>query len=124
MACKVLLYAYFSWLSPSHHDPTLFLKSYTSIGCILFSLHVDDIIIIGDDVDKIIVLESYLTSHFKTKDLGSIQYFLGIEVASSPKGYLLSQSKHIIHILDLAHLIDTTLEVNVQYSSFDGNPLL
>ena len=58
------------------------------------------------------------------KDLGSIQYFLGIEVASSPKGYLLSQSKYIIDILDHAHLIDTTLEVNVQYSSSDGNPLL
>ena len=58
------------------------------------------------------------------KDLGSIQYFLGIEIVSSPKGYLLSQSKYIIDIVDHAHLIDTTLKVNVQYSSSNGNPLL
>ena len=58
------------------------------------------------------------------KDLGSIQYFLGIEVVSSPKGYLLSQSKYIIDILNHVHLIDTTPKVNVQYSSSDGNPLL
>ena len=58
------------------------------------------------------------------KDLGSIQYFLGIGVASSPKGYLLSQLKYMIDILDHPHLIDTTLEVNVQYSSSNGNPLL
>ena len=58
------------------------------------------------------------------KDAGSIQYFLSIEVASSLKGYLLSQSKYIIDILDHVHLIDTALKVNVQYSSFDGNPFL
>ncbi|XP_057969602.1 uncharacterized mitochondrial protein AtMg00810-like [Malania oleifera] len=62
------------------------------------------------------------------KDLGPLHYFLGIEVAYSPKGYLFSQSKYIANILDRARLtdsrtIDTALEVNVRYTPTDGIPL-
>ncbi|KAJ0972269.1 hypothetical protein J5N97_020228 [Dioscorea zingiberensis] len=63
------------------------------------------------------------------KDLGSLRYFLGIEVAYSPRGYLLSQSKYVADILERAKLtdtktIDTPIEVNAKYSSSDGTPLL
>jgi len=53
---------------------------------------------------------------------------MGIEVAYSPRGYLLSQSKYIADILQRARLIDnktvdTTIEINARYSSSDGIPL-
>jgi hypothetical protein len=62
------------------------------------------------------------------KDLGSLRYFLGIEVAYSLRGYLLSQSKYVADILERARLtdnktIDTPIEVNTRYSSSDGLPL-
>ncbi|XP_057982356.1 uncharacterized mitochondrial protein AtMg00810-like [Malania oleifera] len=63
------------------------------------------------------------------KDLGPLHYFLGIEVADSPKGYFLPQSKYAANILDRAHLtdswiVDTPLEVNACYTPTDGIPLL
>jgi hypothetical protein len=63
------------------------------------------------------------------KDLGYLRYFLGIEVAYSPRGCLLSQSKYVADILERARLtdnktIDTPIEVNARYSSSDGLPLI
>jgi hypothetical protein len=62
------------------------------------------------------------------KNLGYLQYFLGIEVAYSPRGYLLSQSKYVANILEQARLtnnktIDTLIEVNARSSSSNGLPL-
>jgi len=62
------------------------------------------------------------------KDLGSLRYFLGIEIAYSPRGYLLSQLKYVADILERARLTDnkivnTLIEVNAKYSSSDGLPV-
>ena len=86
-------------------------------------------IITGDDIDGISVLETKLTRRFEMKDLGYLRYFMGIEVTYSPRGYLLSQSKYVADILERARLtdnktVDTPIEVNTRYSSSDGLPLI
>ncbi|KAL5581259.1 hypothetical protein UlMin_013701 [Ulmus minor] len=82
----------------------------------------------GDDIDGISALKTELARQFKMKDLGSLRYFLGIEVAYSPRYYLLSQSKYVADILEWAILtdnktVDTPIEVNAKYSSSDSLPL-
>jgi len=78
-------------------------------------------------------LKTELVRRFEMKDLGYLQYFLGIEVAYSPRGYLLSQSKYVADNLERARLtdnkiVDTPIKVNARYSSSvsssDGLPLI
>ncbi|XP_028126815.1 uncharacterized protein LOC114323414 [Camellia sinensis] len=62
------------------------------------------------------------------KDLGPLRYFLGIEVAFSPKGYFLSRAKYVnevIHRVSLSDtkISDTPIELNVKVYTIDGVPL-
>ena len=63
-------------------------------------VYVDDIVITGNDTTKIVQLKEHLFSHFQTKDLGHLKYFLGIEVAQSEDGFMISQRKYALDILE------------------------
>ena len=53
-------------------------------------VYVDDIILAGNDSHACAKFKAYLDACFSIKDLGSLKYFLGIEVARGPKGLFLS----------------------------------
>ena len=55
----------------SSYDFALFVKC-TDAGRIILSLYFDNMIVIGDDVDSISVLEAELVKQFEMKDLGSL----------------------------------------------------
>ena len=69
-------------------------------------MYVDDIVITGSDQEGISKLKEYLFSRFQTKDLGKLKYFLGIEVAQSHSGIVISQRKYVLDILEETGLLD------------------
>ncbi|XP_042510912.1 uncharacterized mitochondrial protein AtMg00810-like [Macadamia integrifolia] len=69
-------------------------------------LYVDDIVLTENDLHFLDSFITVLSSTFVMKDLGSLHYFLGIEVTSTPQGLHLSQSKYALDILQRAHMID------------------
>ena len=60
-------------------DPSLFIFHSNSDTLILL-LYVDDILLTGSSVPLVTHLIQLLSSEFAMKDLGSIHYFLGIEI--------------------------------------------
>ncbi|KAA0063736.1 putative mitochondrial protein [Cucumis melo var. makuwa] len=61
------------------------------------------------------------------KDLGSLNYFLGLEVSICLDGYLLSQAKYAFDLLirlgiTASMIASTPLDPNVHLTSFDGVP--
>ncbi|RVW36122.1 Retrovirus-related Pol polyprotein from transposon RE2 [Vitis vinifera] len=102
---------------------------HNSLGqCIYLVVYVDDIVIIGSDQDGIQKLKQHLFTHFQTKDLGKLKYFLGIEIAQSSFGVVLSQRKYALDILEETDMldckpIDTPMDPNVKLVPGQGEPL-
>ncbi|XP_039146894.1 uncharacterized mitochondrial protein AtMg00810-like [Dioscorea cayenensis subsp. rotundata] len=85
-------------------------------------------VITGDDVDTVLSLKQRLHTEFQMKDLGPLRYFLGLEVAYSRRGYLVSQQKYLSDIFRRADITDlrtasTPIELHHRLSSSDGEPL-
>ncbi|KAK5794891.1 hypothetical protein PVK06_036141 [Gossypium arboreum] len=88
-------------------------------------VYVDDIILTGDDVDEIRRLKEHLALEFEIKDLGPLKYFLGMEVARSKKGLVVSQKKYVIDLLKEAGMsgcrpADTPIDPNVKFENKEG----
>ena len=85
-------------LRKSKSDHSIFFRS-TRDGVILLVVYVDDIVITGSDTTSISSLKAFLHTQFQTKDLGTLKYFLGVEVSRSKKGIYLSQRKYVLDFL-------------------------
>ena len=85
-------------------------------------------IIIGDDMQGIKDLKHFLGCQFEMKDLGPLNYFLGLEVYAFVDGYYLIQAKYISDLISRASItnskiIDTPIEYNCRLNSHDGESL-
>ena len=49
-------------------------------SCVVLVVYVDDILLTESDSAGIEKSRTFLKKHFDTKDLGRLQYFLGIEI--------------------------------------------
>ncbi|KAK5825993.1 hypothetical protein PVK06_020890 [Gossypium arboreum] len=79
--------------SQGQADHTMFYRHSQKGRIVVIIVYVDDIILTGDDVDEIRRLKEHLALEFEIKDLGPLKYFLGMKVARSKKGLVVSQKK-------------------------------
>ena len=96
--------------------------------CIYLVVYVDDIVITGSDQNDIQKLKQHIFTHFQTKDLGKLKYFLRIEIAQSSSGVVLSQRKYALDILEETSMldckpVDTPMDPNVKLIPGQGEPL-
>lgn len=97
-------------------DHTLFVKHCGSKITILI-VYVDDIVLIGNDPKEIAQLKGKLATEFEVKDLESMKYFLGMEIAQSSKGISVSQRKYTLDLVKETGMLgtklaDTPMELN------------
>lgn len=87
-------------------------------------IYADDILLMGNDTHKIDEVKISLQNQSNIKDLGPFKYFLGIEVVRSQKGFVISQRKYTLDILEDFHIQDCrpsdfTMEQNLQLTKED-----
>ncbi|GJV49286.1 putative RNA-directed DNA polymerase [Tanacetum coccineum] len=86
----------------SKTDPSLFI--YSRGDTLMYILvYVDDIIVICNNKGTIDNIICQLGSAFALKDLGPLNYFLGIEIVPHVSGILLSQKKYILELLQIKY---------------------
>ncbi|XP_043687853.1 uncharacterized mitochondrial protein AtMg00810-like [Telopea speciosissima] len=91
-------------------------------------LYVDDLVITRSEISLIEEVKAMLHARFHIKDLGTLKYFLGIEVARSANGLTLNQRKYALDILKDCGLLgtrpmDTPMEQNLKLDNELGTLL-
>ncbi|KAL2251379.1 UNVERIFIED_CONTAM: Retrovirus-related Pol polyprotein from transposon RE1 [Sesamum indicum] len=81
------------------HDHCLFVKG-SGLNLIALLVYVDDILITSACEDSIMPVKDYLDKLFTVKHFGSAKYFLGLEMARSAGGMVVSQHKYAQDIVD------------------------
>lgn len=84
------------------------------VKVVMLIVYLDDVCTKNDE-KEIKDLKIYLVKELEIKDLGTLKYFLGIEVARSKKGIVISQCKYTLDLLEEsekkgAKLVDNPIE--------------
>lgn len=68
-------------------------------------VYVDDVMLAGNSLGEFNMIKAVLDEAFKIKDLGTLKYFLGLEVAQSKRGVSTCQRKYCLDLLNETGLL-------------------
>nr|KYP65665.1 Copia protein [Cajanus cajan] len=88
-----------------HSNHSLFTYSSGSIFLVTL-IYVDDLIIAGNDSNACASFKQYLNQCFHMKDLGTLTYFLGLELSRGNTGFCLCQRKYTLDIFKESGMLD------------------
>ncbi|KAL6341973.1 hypothetical protein AAG906_038219 [Vitis piasezkii] len=94
-------------------DQSLFIQI-TTTHTIFVLVYVDDILVTGCNSEEVQTIINQLNKSFTLKDLGEVDYFLGIQVSHTTEGLYLSQTKYIKDLL---------CKAKMQFSKSSSTPM-
>lgn len=111
----------------SKSDSSLFYK-WENNHILLVLVYVDDIIVTGSNYQLVQQVIHNMQTTFALKDLGELNYFLGIEVSKTAAGVHLSQAKYIADLLakhDMASCspVPTPMSTGHHLTKSSGSPI-
>lgn len=97
----------------------------TDIHFTAILVYVDDIILVGNSMSEFDRIKHILNETFNIKELGTLKYFLGLEVAHSKTGISLSQRKYCLDLLQESGMLGskpapTPLDPSVKLHADNG----
>ena len=95
----------------SKNEYSLFTRKYENTLVFLL-VYVDDIIISGNNQEEINSVKAQLQKRFKIRDLGKLQYFLGLEVVRTSEGIHISQRKYTSEIIEQTGMLGCKPAIN------------
>jgi hypothetical protein len=87
------------------HDHNLYVL-HTNGNILIVVLYVDDLVIIGNKIDLILRLKKQLTESFDMTNIGTLYYFLGLQVLPLRDGFFISQFKYVMDLLTFFKMVD------------------
>lgn len=107
---------------------TLFLKKVGKVFVTVL-VYVDDIIIASNNNEEVAQLKTDLQQSFKLRDLGSLKYFLGLEIARSSSEIAVCQHKYTPELLQEPGLLackpsTIPMEPSIKLCQDSDKPLL
>ncbi|XP_019171057.1 PREDICTED: uncharacterized protein LOC109166619 [Ipomoea nil] len=88
-------------------DSSLFTKGKGN-DFVALLVYVDDVVIASPCIDQVQVVKQHLDDVFHIKDLGPLNFFLGLEVARSSKGISVTQRKYTLELLEETGFLECT----------------
>ncbi|WJZ92889.1 hypothetical protein VitviT2T_011862 [Vitis vinifera] len=112
----------------SENEATLYLKQNDDGLQLVVSLYVDDMLVTGSNVKLLADFKMEMQDVFEMSDLGTMNYFLGMEIYQCSWGIFISQRKYAMDILKKFKLesckeVATPLAQNEKISKNDGEKL-